>query len=119
MTFLHIHDMQDVYRLVGSAVVGWFLNSIWNWWKHCFWFAFKATFIASMKKGSKLTPEETAAIQKQVEAKLQSEWQGKMKKWVGAMDDPLEAPQIDQQALDAYEKLRMERIKNGWVPPSD
>lgn len=101
MPIPHIHSMSDVYTVVGSLVVGWVLNSVWGWLKHCFWLGFKANFVASVKKGAPLTDEERAAIKAKVAAQIQGEWNAKMKKLVGVLDDEPTPPQAGDSANPA------------------
>jgi hypothetical protein len=83
---LHAH-MDTIYKMVGSGVVGYFANAIIGFFKHCFWQGFKDSFVATVNKGSALTPEELAAVKTKTLARLNSEWQGKMKKFANVLDD--------------------------------
>ena len=84
MTLPHL---DTVYKMIGSGVVGYVINSIVGWFKHAFWQGFKDTFVASVRKGSALTPEEIAAVKAKTMARLNAEWQVKMTKFADAIDD--------------------------------
>jgi hypothetical protein len=92
-TIIYPHlTMDGIYKLVGVLIVGWCLNSIWDWFKHVFWIGFKAGIVAQVKKGSALTPEENAALKTKVRAQVQEEWNNKIKKLANIMADSPEEP---------------------------
>jgi len=80
------HNLHDFYAIVGSLVVGYFLNSFVDWLKHAFWVGFKAGLAAQAKKGAPLTPDETAEVKKQVNAQLMAEYNKKLLKVADAVD---------------------------------
>jgi hypothetical protein len=88
----HIHSMHDFYEIVGSMVVGYFASKVLDWIKHSFWVGFKAGLQAQIQKGAPLTPEETAALKKRVNAQLTAEFQKKLLKVADVVSDD-EAPQ--------------------------
>jgi len=73
---MHIWPYAVKALLLGA---GWLGKTIWDWWAHCFLLGFKATLAASIKKGSKLTPEEAAEVQVKVKQKIVDELQAKLK----------------------------------------
>lgn len=79
--------LNDFYRFVGSAVVGWLANSVWGYYKHTFWIGFKAGIVATAKKGGPLTAEEQAALKVQVYNQIQADWNKKIKKLEGVIED--------------------------------
>jgi hypothetical protein len=82
-----IHSIKDFYEIVGSLVVGWVLNNIWDWLKHSFWVGFKAGLAAQIKKGAPLTPEETAELRRKLNAQLTAEFSKKLMKIAEVADD--------------------------------
>jgi len=85
--------MHDVYQVVGSLVVGWCLNSVWDWFKHCFWVGFKTGLSEQMRLGRKLTPEESEAMKTKLNAQLTAEFQKKLLKVADVVsdDEPLKS----------------------------
>lgn len=82
----HIHDMADVYQLIGSGVVGYLINSVVGWFKHSFWVGFKAGMQATATKGGPLSDEERTALYKQVHAELTAEYAKKIQHFVAIVD---------------------------------
>ncbi len=83
----HIHNLRDVYTIVGSLVVGWFANNLWDWFKHAFWLGFKTALAEQIRLGRQLTPEENAALTAKIKAKLDSEWRQKVRKFADVASD--------------------------------
>lgn len=74
----HIHNMNDVYRIVGSLIVGWFANSVISWWKHSFWVGFKAGLKEQVRLGRPLTSQERAELLRKVNDQLTVEFSRKL-----------------------------------------
>ena len=83
MNFWPIHIPIPTFKQacfsLGSSIIGWYANSVWDWWKHCFWTGFKASFLACVRLGRGLTPEELKAIQVKVNEDLKAEFAAKLK----------------------------------------
>jgi hypothetical protein len=76
---LALPTLKHVLWVGVSAILLWPLKKLWEWWRHCFWLGFKATFQASMKAGRPLTAEEKAVVLKQIDDQIQAEIKAKLK----------------------------------------
>lgn len=84
---MSLPHIDTAYKLIGAGVVGYGVNWVLSWLKHCFWEGLRDGFVASVKKGAPLTPEELAAVRAKTMERLNAEWQRKMSRLANAIED--------------------------------